>query len=54
METDNSPMSSMCMVRAEELYPKIQMEKDDEQLKVPLVECECTAAYLLHVVSHNK
>lgn len=41
MEGDSSPMSSMCMVRAEELYPKIAMVKEDEKIKAPMTECMC-------------
>lgn len=38
MEGDGSPLSSLCMVHAEELFPRLVLEKDDENLKVPLTE----------------
>lgn len=40
MEGDGSPLSSLCMVRAEELFPKQVLEKDDENIKVTLNECK--------------
>lgn len=40
MEGDGSPLSSLCMVRAAELFPKPQLEKEDEKLKIPLTECK--------------
>lgn len=39
MEGDGSPLSSLCMVRAAELFPKPEPEKEDESLKVPFSEC---------------
>lgn len=39
MEGDGSPLSSLCMVRAAELFPKPEPEKEDETLKVPFSEC---------------
>lgn len=41
MEGDGSPLSSLCMVRAAELFPKPQLEKEDDKLKIPLTECKC-------------
>lgn len=38
MEGDGSPLSSLCMVRAAELFPKPEPEKEDESLKVPFAE----------------
>lgn len=38
MEGDGSPLSSLCMVRAAELFPKPALEKEDEKLKIPLTE----------------
>lgn len=49
MEGDSSPMSSMCMVRAEELYPKIAMVKEDEKIKAPMTECMCVIFYMFCV-----
>lgn len=40
MEGENSPHSSLCVVRAEELFPKLPVEKDDESLTAPLNECK--------------
>lgn len=40
MEADGSPLSSLCMVRAAELFPKPPLEKEDDQLKIPLTECK--------------
>lgn len=40
MEGENSPHSSLCVVRAEELFPKTPLEKDDDALTVPLTECK--------------
>lgn len=40
MEGDGSPLSSLCMVRAAELFPKPEPEKEDESLKPPFVECK--------------
>lgn len=40
MEGDGSPLSSLCMVRAAELFPKPEPEKEDESLKVPFTECK--------------
>lgn len=40
MEGDNSPLTSFSMVRAaEELFPRLELEKEDETLKVPFTEC---------------
>lgn len=36
--TDGSPPPSLCMIRAAELFPKPQMEKEDIELKVPFQE----------------
>ncbi|XP_058979135.1 myotubularin-related protein 4 isoform X3 [Musca domestica] len=36
--SDGSPPPSLCMVRAAELFPKPQMEKEDTELKVPFQE----------------
>ncbi|KAM7348864.1 uncharacterized protein ACRADG_008032 isoform 2-T8 [Cochliomyia hominivorax] len=36
--SDGSPPPSLCMIRAAELFPKPQMEKEDVQLKVPFQE----------------
>uniref|UniRef100_A0A1I8Q6D3 Lateral signaling target protein 2 homolog n=1 Tax=Stomoxys calcitrans TaxID=35570 RepID=A0A1I8Q6D3_STOCA len=36
--SDGSPPPSLCMVRAAELFPKPQMEKEDIELKVPFQE----------------
>ncbi|XP_037805508.1 myotubularin-related protein 4 isoform X4 [Lucilia sericata] len=36
--SDGSPPPSLCMIRAAELFPKPQMEKEDLQLKVPFQE----------------
>ncbi|XP_055307101.1 myotubularin-related protein 4 isoform X5 [Sitodiplosis mosellana] len=38
MEGDGSPLSSLCMVRAAELFPKPEPQKEDESLKVPFTE----------------
>ncbi|KAJ6636385.1 Myotubularin-related protein 3, partial [Pseudolycoriella hygida] len=38
MEGDGSPLSSLCVVRAAELFPKPTLEKEDEELKVPFTE----------------
>jgi len=35
---DGSPPQSLCMIRAAELFPKSQMEKEDVQLTVPFKE----------------
>lgn len=40
MEGDGSPLSSLCMVRAAELFPKPEPEKEDETLRVTFPECE--------------
>lgn len=40
MEGDGSPMSSLCMVRAAELFPKPEGEKEDDNLKIPFTERE--------------
>lgn len=40
MEGDGSPLSSLCMVRAAELFPKPALEKEDDKIKVPLIECK--------------
>ncbi len=40
MEADGSPLSSLCMVRAAELFPKPPLEKEDDKLKIPLTECK--------------
>lgn len=39
MEGDGSPLSSLCMVRAAELFPKPEPEREEESLKVPFSEC---------------
>lgn len=36
--SDGSPPPSLCVVRAAELFPKPQMEKEDTELKVPFQE----------------
>uniref|UniRef100_A0A1B0B9Q3 Lateral signaling target protein 2 homolog n=1 Tax=Glossina palpalis gambiensis TaxID=67801 RepID=A0A1B0B9Q3_9MUSC len=36
--SDGSPPPSLCMIRAAELFPKAQMEKEDMQLAVPFQE----------------
>ncbi|XP_037936813.1 myotubularin-related protein 3 isoform X2 [Teleopsis dalmanni] len=36
--SDGSPPQSLCMIRAAELFPKQQMEKEDTQLVVPFQE----------------
>uniref|UniRef100_A0A1A9W922 Lateral signaling target protein 2 homolog n=1 Tax=Glossina brevipalpis TaxID=37001 RepID=A0A1A9W922_9MUSC len=36
--SDGSPPPSLCMIRAAELFPKAQMEKEDTQLAVPFQE----------------
>lgn len=36
--SDGSPPSSLWMIRAAELFPKAQMEKEDDQLTVPFQE----------------
>lgn len=36
--SDGSPPPSLCMIRAAELFPKAQMEKEDTQLVVPFQE----------------
>lgn len=38
MEGDGSPLSSLCMVRAAELFPRPEPEKEDDSLKVPFTE----------------
>ncbi|XP_037035625.1 myotubularin-related protein 4 isoform X4 [Bradysia coprophila] len=38
MDTDGSPLSSLCMVRAAELFPKPTLEKEDDVLQIPLTE----------------
>lgn len=38
MEGDGSPLSSLCMVRAAELFPRPEPEKEDDTLKVPFTE----------------
>lgn len=45
MEGDGSPLSSLCMVRAAELFPKPPLEKEDEKLKIPLTECNIKQNY---------
>lgn len=40
MDGDGSPLSSLCMVRAAELFPKPEPEKEDESLKIPFTECK--------------
>ena len=49
MEGDSSPLSSLCMVRAEELFPKHVAEKDDDKIKVNLNERKFT----FHIYSSN-
>lgn len=40
MEGDNSPPTSYAMIRAaEELYPRLELEKEDDTLKIPFTEC---------------
>lgn len=38
MDGDGSPLSSLCMVRAAELFPKPEQEKEDDNLKIPFTE----------------
>lgn len=40
MEGDGSPLSSLCVVRAAELFPKPEQETEDDNLKVPFTECK--------------
>lgn len=53
MEGDGSPLSSLCMVRAAEVFPKPEPEKEDETLKVPFVECKCIQIKSLKVVFNS-
>lgn len=39
MEGDGSPLSSLCMVRAAELFPRPEPEKEDESLRIMFTEC---------------
>lgn len=39
MEGDGSPLSSLCMVRAAELFPRPEPEKEDDSLKTSFTEC---------------
>lgn len=43
MEGDGSPLSSLCMVRAAELFPPVQPEKEDDSLQVMFIECKLNA-----------
>ena len=38
--SDGSPLPSLCMIRAAELFPKPTMEKEDNQLSVPFQDCK--------------
>lgn len=40
MDPSDEPPSSMWMVRAAELFPKSQLEKEDDALNVPFSECK--------------
>lgn len=40
MEGDGSPLSSLCMVRAAELFPRPEPEKEDDTLRVMFTECK--------------
>lgn len=40
MEGDGSPLTSLCMVRAAELFPRPEPEKEDESLRVTFTECK--------------
>lgn len=42
MEGDGSPLSSLCMVRAAELFPRPEPEKEDESLRIMFTECKCS------------
>lgn len=37
---DGSPQSSMCMVKAAELFPKPVLEKEEDKLTVRFNECK--------------
>lgn len=39
--TDVSPPNSMYMVRCGEMFPKPNIEKEDDKLVVPFKECKC-------------
>lgn len=39
---DGSPQSSMCMVKAAELFPKPILEKEEEKLTVRFTERKCS------------
>lgn len=45
MEGDSSPLESMCLVRAAELYPKLGQEKEDDNLKIPFTERKLSSIY---------
>lgn len=38
-DSQDSP-TSMWMIRAAELFPKVKLEKDDSQLQIPFTECK--------------
>jgi len=38
--SDGSPPASMFMVRAAELFPKPSVEREDDKIIVPFVECK--------------
>lgn len=40
MDGDNSPLTSLCMVRAAELFPKPDPEREDESLHVQFKLCK--------------
>lgn len=47
MEGDGSPLSSLCMVRAAELFPRREPEKEDESLRVMFTECKFMSSLIL-------
>lgn len=49
MDVSTEP-SSLFMIRAAELFPKPVVEKEEDNLEVPLIECECFNAILRNFI----
>lgn len=51
--SEESPLS-LWMVRAAELFPKTQIEKEDDALNVPFTECELLIFFVIYLHTlHN-
>lgn len=50
---DGSPQSSMCMVKAAELFPKPVLEKEEEKLTVRFNECKYSHSPIFFLLSIN-